>query len=168
MRRAERIIHATCTDRQSYFDSRHRLVTRYTFRIAETLKGRPDPLASFVTPGGELNGLATVIPGLSGHAIGDEVILFLGPAAPDQAFCLPVGLDQGIYRVALDPGDGSARVRRSLDALHLAPPPRGEGLGEQLRENIPLEEFKAAVRARVLKLRGEEQRERGKGEEKDR
>ncbi len=152
--RAGSIVHATCIDCAGERDARGRIVTRYTFRIHETLKGESEPILEFVQLGGEHGGLATVIPGLSRHSRGDEVILFLSDAYGDEGrYRLPVGLDQGVYRVIASPGGAGRRVVRCTADLVLVPPEDGAGDGgDRFPEHVAPDVFKAAVRRKVAEL----------------
>ncbi len=137
------IVQAVCSGYRCYRDDTQRIVTRYTFSILETLKGTERATLSFVQPGGVYQGIATVIPGLSSHAPGQESVLFLGPGG---AYRLPVGLDQGVFRVVVDPQNGRLWVRRSLAGLHLLP-----SSGDPLPDHVTLEEFKGIVRAGIAR-----------------
>ena len=147
--RSQRIFHGVCQDRVTFRDERNQIMTRYTFWVFETLKGRHDSLAYFVQPGGEHDGIATVIPGLSQHHLGDEVVLFLGATAPGHSLCLPVGLDQGLYRVNLL--DGQPWVQRSLGGLHTIRP-RNQKNRVLFPHRAPLAEFKRAVKDKLAEL----------------
>ena len=145
IRGARRIFHGTCTDVQSFRDDANRIVTRYTFTVHETLKGKVDSLQRFTLYGGRYRGLQTVIPGLSQYRRGDEVVLFLGPVDPGSGLCFPVGLDQGLFRVTS--GEGGKKVSRSLDQLHLVAPRTGRPGRFPVRAD--LDAFKRFVRDRV-------------------
>ncbi|MEE8142249.1 MAG: hypothetical protein V3T77_04045 [Planctomycetota bacterium] len=143
IQKAELIVQAACTHLESYRDPDGRIVTRYSFRVLKTLKGSEQSTLTFVQPGGEVQGVATVIPGLSHFSVGDEVVLFLGP---EERYRLPVGLNQGVFRVQADPKDGQLRVQRSVTGLHLLP-----SSGKPLPSNMLLEEFLELVRAGVAR-----------------
>jgi hypothetical protein len=92
-------------------------------------------------PGGEAGGVINVIPGAPIVRDGDLLVLFLagrGPAIPS-----PLGLGQGIFRVARDPLSGAVRV---------SPPPlkasdAGRILrGAAARRALTLDAFAAAIR----------------------
>ena len=151
--RADHIFHGVCTDRHVTKDDRGRLVTHYSFVVTETLKGKHEVVVKFTLPGGQKDGRATVIPGLSQHGIGDEVILFLGASEATSPFRFPIGLDQGLYRVRTD-AQGDKRVKRSLNGLRLID--KGAKDKPQLAsfpENLPIRGFKQLLRDRLQKLK---------------
>lgn len=149
--RADRIAHVTCYDVHSYVDPQGCIVTRYSFVVHETLKGQPDNVLTFTQLGGEYNGYRLMVPGLSEHRVGDESVLFLGPTSPKSGLTMPVGLDQGLYRVkARSDVDETPVVRRTLQGLHRF---RGsKRVGADLPEETDVATFKNAVRSKVLEL----------------
>lgn len=147
--RAQRIVHGTVLDAKSYVGESGLVVTRYVLAVHDTLKGPTRDSMVFVQPGGTYRGISTVIPGLSTHAVGDEEVMFLGPPSA-RGWVLPVGLDQGDFKVTLD-ADGVRRVRRHLHGLRMLPP-QDRQVGAQFREAAPLAEFMASVRERVSRL----------------
>lgn len=91
-------------------------------------------------PGGEAEGLINVLPGAPALREGDLVVLFLaarGPAIP-----VPVGLGQGVFRVAVDARTGQAVVT--------PPPLKASAAGRIIRgaadrRLLTLDAFAAAV-----------------------
>lgn len=146
--RSDRIVHAVCTYAHSYRDAEGRIVTRYEFQAQETLKGSHEATFAIVQPGGRVGTVQTIIPGLSSYRMSDEVVLFLGQVNPRSGFRLPLGLDQGIYRVKSDPQSGQRVVRRNLTDLHFVRAPQ-QASPEQLPEGISVSQFKAEVRNRL-------------------
>ena len=144
LRRSEIIVHGTCSDLQSFLGPDQRIHTRYTFRVHRTLKGTVTGRLVVVHPGGTYRGVRTLIAGLSSHRIGDETILFLGPATPGTEVRLPVGLDQGVFRVEPD-GSGGARVTRRLTGLRRVDS-RGNPARKLAPEEAGLEEFLESVK----------------------
>ncbi len=151
---AERVIHATCTDKTTYVDKQNRIVSRYRFTVWETLKGKHLQVVDVVQPGGEYRGLTTVIPGLSRHKVGDEMVLFLGATSATSQFCMPVGLDQGLYRVVSDPVRGKV-VRRKLDGLRIVRPGQNQQPRDLLPEDVGIDAFKQVLRARIGALQSD-------------
>ena len=154
---ADRIVHATCDRRESYRDDRGLIVTRYVFTVHESLKGDAlkdgalnDGATStieFVQPGGEYRGVRLVIPGLSEHTVGDEMILFLSAASRhDARRRLPIGLDQGVYRVTTREDETEPKVRRRVGDLRIVNP---SSALDSFPEDVGVATFKAAVRAKV-------------------
>ncbi len=81
-------------------DDHRRIETVVTLQVAESLKGDPGGQVVFRVPGGQLGRYRSVMPGAPSFRTGEEVVLFLGGAAPALPHLL--GLSQGVYRVADD------------------------------------------------------------------
>ena len=78
-----------------------------TLEALRYLKGDLGATVTMRLPGGESGGVVQVLPGAPVLRQGDLVVAFLaarGPAIPG-----PVGLNQGIFRVALRRPDGRSR-----------------------------------------------------------
>ncbi|MGE3164551.1 MAG: hypothetical protein AB7O52_06580 [Planctomycetota bacterium] len=158
--RAATVFHGVCTHRHSYRDNHGLTVTRYRFQVLDTLKGEPVAERVCVQPGGVIGDIATVVPGLSPHATGDEVILFLENDDPTQGYTLPVCLDRGVYRVILD-ATGTKLVRGVSSELHTAHPSGSEPAATEPVAVFPearLSDFKSTVRTRLRQLEGQEKR----------
>lgn len=149
--RSPYVIHASCIDRRSYRDGNGMVLTHYTFQVHETMKGEDAVRTAFVMPGGEAEGVATLIPGLSEYRRGDELILFLSDAyGAERERRLPLGMDQGVYRVCADPAGGAPIVARNLGALALvATREPAAPAGDQFPEGVTVAAFKDCVRDRV-------------------
>lgn len=74
-------------------------------------------------PGGEAGGMTQVLPGAPVLRVGDLAVLFLGASGP--AIPSPVGLTQGVFRVAVDSRSGAVTV--------LPPPLKASAAGRVLR-----------------------------------
>lgn len=159
VQRAADIVHATCTRTTSYRNDQGLIVTRYEFRTLDSLKGGRAERFVCVQPGGIVGNVMTVLPGLSSHNVGDEVILFLHDDVPAARFQLPLGLDQGVYRVVADP-NGAAIVKRSLKDLHMAQPTGSAAPTDAhpLPEGVSLDAFKTELKARINSSAGNEKR----------
>ena len=82
LRKSAHVFHGVCTDVFVRYDDQGRIVTDYSFMVTETLKGNHTPQVVFTLPGGTKHQRTTIIPGLSQHQLGDELILFLAAEDP--------------------------------------------------------------------------------------
>lgn len=79
--------------------------TVYRLRVDERLVGSGNDIETIVLPGGVLeDGSGMVIPGLGSMGVGEEVLLFLTGCDPRTGRRMPVGLEQGRYRIVSGPG----------------------------------------------------------------
>lgn len=134
---------AACKVRRS---ARGRLVTDVTVDVLEVLKGRLDALTLvFEQPGGVLGGRGQVVPGVPRLAVGEEVVLFLGPEHDRRVGKrrLVIGLCLGIFKTY--GREGQVRVRQAIGPGVLvlgkpdAPTPRRTSL------DLPLSRLRKAV-----------------------
>jgi hypothetical protein len=93
-------------------------------------------------PGGEAGGMTQVLPGAPVLREGDLVVLFLGSSGP--SIPSPVGLTQGVFRVAVD--------RRTGTTLVIPPPLKASAAGRIIRgaaerRSLTLDVFAQEVRA---------------------
>jgi hypothetical protein len=106
------------------------------------VKGDLGPTVAMRLPGGEAGGRIQVIPGAPTLRDGELVVLFLKARGP--ALLTPVGLGQGIFRVARDSRTG---------AMLVTPPPLKESQvgriirGAAERRALSVDAFFATVRA---------------------
>ena len=87
--------------RPEWAEGRRRIDSIVTFEVASYLKGGSERRVSFKVPGGQLGRYRSVMIGAPVFTPGDEAVLFLRiqPGAMPHVF----GLNQGVYRVRLDP-----------------------------------------------------------------
>ncbi len=76
--------------------NRH-IVTRVTFRVAETYKGAAERERTLEFFGGELDGKGMAIPDMPAFSVGDDAILF--EEGNEKQVCPLVGADQGHFQV---------------------------------------------------------------------
>jgi hypothetical protein len=115
-----------------------------TLEALRYLKGDLGETVGIRLPGGEAGGLINVLPGAPVLHEGDLVVLFLesrGPSIP-----IPVGLTQGVFRVAVDGRTGVALVT--------PPPLKASAAGRVVRgavdrRALSLDAFAAEVRSVV-------------------
>jgi hypothetical protein len=78
--------------------------TVYRLRVDERLIGSGSDIETFSLPGGVLeDGSGMVIPGLGSMGVGEEVLLFLTGSDQRTGRRMPVGLEQGRYKIVSGP-----------------------------------------------------------------
>jgi len=108
---APRILRVRCLSTAAEIDSdRNRVFTRTQFEVLETIKGPApgDGRIDLVLPGGRVDGLTQVVPGMPVFREQEEIVLFL-TALSDTGSPWPMGLYQGCYGVRTD-SDGQRQV----------------------------------------------------------
>jgi hypothetical protein len=122
-------------------DDRRTIETVVTLEAETYLKGELGQLVQFRVPGGTLGRLRNLVMGAPQFAVGQHVIVFLGATGPRVPYIL--GLNQGVYRVGVDPSGVSL----------VSPPPVMPGVtgplvkGAVSRQPEPLAQFERDVRA---------------------
>ncbi len=125
-------------------DDRRRIDTIVTLDAATYLKGGPGSVVTFRVPGGQVGRYRNVVVGAPEFRAGEEAVVFLSAAGPAVAHVF--GLNQGVFRVRLDPSTGARSVMPPLPmASGDAPEPITRGALD--RTPVPLESFAATVRA---------------------
>ncbi|MEM7164087.1 MAG: hypothetical protein AAF581_01410 [Planctomycetota bacterium] len=164
VRDASQIVHVRCRSCESYRNDDGLIVTRYQFDVLETLKGTAVGTLECVQPGGRIGNLVTVVPGLMRYDAQQELILFLAPENANSDYRLPVGLDQGVYRIATDRGTGVRIARRDLSGLHTLSPADGQpAAARAFPEGLPVADFKSRVRDQVQRQKDSATGERSTG-----
>jgi hypothetical protein len=140
---ASAVVYARVADVRGQWSADRRSIDSYvTLEALRYMKGSYGASVTMRLPGGESGGIVQVLPGAPVLREGDLVVLFLaarGPAIPG-----PVGLGQGIFRVAHDGRTGQSMV---------SPPPlKSSQAGRVLRgaaerRVLTLDAFEASVRA---------------------
>jgi hypothetical protein len=149
VRDAQRIVHADCLDCAPEYDATsRRIFTRVRFAVRETLKGKASSTIELLIPGGQIGTVATVVHGMPAFKAGEEVVLYATGRHPKSKVCLPVGLDQGCYRIKR-PRNTRATARRDTRELLLVEPGKKPARGRT--ETLPLEDLLKRVRAEVSK-----------------
>lgn len=116
-----------------------------TVGVESALKGEAGPFVSMRVPGGTIGRYRTVMPGAPVMRVGEQAVFFL-KAGPGNTLW-PVGLSQGIYRIAL------ASPRSSISLVH-APVLPGVTTGaagavvrgDSRRKALPVSEFESLVK----------------------
>ena len=141
-------------------DQGKEIYTYVTVRVTDQVKGRknqkgqkgPETL-TLRQLGGQVDKIASVVPGMPEFRKGEEVVLFL--SQKDAAgYPWVVGLQQGKYSVVTDE-NGLKQVRNDVDGLNLAGP-GGLQAGVKGASQMPLESFLESIR-NELNLPGQTQ-----------
>lgn len=141
------IVYGRVTDvRAEWTAGRRRIESLVTIAASDFYKGTRSTTVTVRVPGGQIGRYKSVMVGAPEFKAGDEVVLFLeaqGPAVP-QIF----GLNQGVFRVRVDPRRGHRLV--TVPILR----PRGTApeivrRGALHRRPLPLAQFASQVRAAV-------------------
>lgn len=119
--RSELIVWGDVVSVRAGWDDRHtRIFTHVEVTSRESLKGDVR-LVTLKLPGGEADGLVSVIHGMPQFRQGEEVVVHLTAQHPRSGVRLPVGLGQGVHRV-LRPANGPVVAARDTRELHLVRP----------------------------------------------
>src|SRR5688572_5663204 len=122
-------------------DDRKHDDTLVTFQVGTYLKGGPGESLVFKVPGGTIGRYRNVLVGAPQFAAGDEAVLFLNSRG--REFPSVFGLNQGVFRVALDTGTRRRMVTPPL--LARGETPEVVVRGAASRRSLPLETFGAQV-----------------------
>ena len=107
------IVHGRVVDvRAEWVDDRSRIESYVTVEPATVYRGSATSTITFRTPGGQVGRYKSVMVGAPEFRVGDEAVLFLknGHDAFPQIF----GVNQGLFRVRIDPRTGRRMVIRQL------------------------------------------------------
>ena len=138
------IVYGRVSDvRPEWINGRRRIESVVTLQAADFYRGTPAERVTLRVPGGQIGRYKSVTVGAPEFRAGDEVVLFLraqGPSVP-QVF----GLNQGVFRVRVEPRTGRRVVTQPiLMARTAAPEPVVRGALH--RTPLPLEQFATQVR----------------------
>jgi hypothetical protein len=109
---SEIIVYARVVDvRPEWADGRRWIDSVVTAEVVSYLKGGSEETITFKVPGGRLGRYRSVVVGAPVFARGDEAVLFLKPSgAPGENLRDIFGLNQGVFRVRVDPRTGQRMV----------------------------------------------------------
>jgi hypothetical protein len=147
------IAHVRIDDvRPEWAEGRRRIDSVVTARIVSSFKGDAAETVSFKVPGGELGRYRSITVGAPSFRAGDEAVLFLtsSTGAPLQVF----GLNQGVFRVRLDPVSGRRIVVSPILMSDGSSTPQRVVRGTGTRRSLPLDAFGAQLRTTLAQLRG--------------
>ena len=138
------IVHGRVSEiRAEWVDGRRRIESVVTLEASSFYRGAAGRTVTFRVPGGQIGRYKSIMVGAPEFRSGDEVVLFLksqGPSVP-QVF----GLNQGVFRVRVDPRSGRRLVLQpAVTARGDAPEPVVRGARE--RRPLPLDQFATQIR----------------------
>jgi hypothetical protein len=97
--------------RPEWADGRRWIDSVVTAEVVTYLKGGSDGTITFKVPGGRLGRYRSVVVGAPVFARGDEAVLFLkSNGTPGESLPDVFGLNQGVFRVRVDPRTGQRMV----------------------------------------------------------
>jgi hypothetical protein len=153
--RAEAIVWGDVVQVRAAWEGR-RIYTQVEVAPRETLKGQPAATVTLKLPGGEVDGVASVIHGMPRFRMGEEVVVHATAAHARSGVRVPVGLGQGVHHV-LRPAHGQPTATRDTRDLHLVMPGVA-GAQAGAREEVALDDLLGRIRAEVAR-----QQQRGNG-----
>lgn len=128
---ADHVVVATAVGERARRDARGRIVTDYTVRVEEVMKGDARPGATLVMTrlGGVLGDLGMRVEGEPSLEVGERYVLFLDRLS-DGRTLRPVGMSQGVMPVqdrggepTVLPGGGGLALVRRVQGGQLVPAP---------------------------------------------
>ena len=137
------IVHGRVVDvRAEWVDDR--IESYVTVEPATIYRGSATSTITFRTPGGQVGRFKSVMVGAPEFRVGDEAVLFLKshPDALPQIF----GLNQGLFRVRVDPRTGRRMVIRQLLVPQSSAAQRVTR-GDSSRRQLTLDAFGVQLRA---------------------
>lgn len=131
VRRADHVVVASAIGESARRDARNRIVTDYTVRVEEVMKGdaRPGDVLVMTRIGGVIGDLGMRVEGEPSLELGQRYVLFLDRLS-DGRTLRPVGMSQGVLPVreqsgepmVLPGGDGLSLVQRVQGGRLVAAP----------------------------------------------
>src|SRR5687768_13078586 len=137
--------------RPEWAEGRRQINSIVTAEVISSYKGEALPSVSFRVPGGQIGRYRSITIGAPIFRPGDEAVLFLQNA---EGVPHVFGLNQGVFRVRIDPRSGRRIViRPALMASGDAPERVVRGAAS--RRAVDLDAFGAQVRAAMSALRNQ-------------
>ena len=138
--------------RPEWSEGRRQIDTIVTADVIASYKGEAVRTVSFRVPGGQIGRYRSVTIGAPVFSRGDEAVLFLQTADGDVPHVF--GLNQGVFRVRLDPRSGRRIVVRPA-LMASGDAPERIVRGAPARRAVDLEAFGAQVRAAMAAPRSQ-------------
>lgn len=89
--RSALVVEGTVTGSETYAGDEGRITTRWTVKVARTLRGQPAAEVRFVQWAGTLGDITTQIPGDARFTQGERVVLFLRGDSPEKMYLTAMG-----------------------------------------------------------------------------
>jgi hypothetical protein len=129
--------------RAEWSDDRSRIESIVTVSAGTYLKGGPGSTVTLRVPGGQIGRYRNVMIGAPQFQAGDEAVFFLTASGASVAHIF--GLNQGLYRVRVDPQTGQRLVVLPV-LMSEGDQPRTVVRGDPVRRQLSLNDFAATVR----------------------
>jgi hypothetical protein len=134
---AQFIVEGNVVSSDTYRSSDGKLIlTSYTIRVQESLKGNPQPTVTVTTVGGRIGNTILHVAGMPVFKPGDNAILFLELS---RSYTTIVGLNQGKFAVS------NGEVANSVSGLSFPDGAAGKAV------KMSLDEFKRQIKLRVTR-----------------
>ena len=137
--------------RPEWAESRRQINTVVTADVISSYKGEAVRTVSFQVPGGQIGRYRSVMIGAPVFRRGDEAVLFLQSA---DGVAHVFGLNQGVFRVRIDPRSGRRIVVRPA-LMPSGDEPERVVRGDASRRAVDLEAFGAQLRAAMAAPRNQ-------------
>jgi hypothetical protein len=139
------VVVAKVEDQVARYDTDKEIYTYVTLRVLDSVKGsKKDDLITIRQLGGQIDNIASVVPGMPTFKKGDEVVLFL--SQKDKAgYPWVMGLQQGKYLIHEDE-NGTKRVRNELDGTTLMGSNGLPAENAKATADLPLQSFLDGIR----------------------
>jgi hypothetical protein len=135
VRKAEVIVAGQVIDSRTYRTSDGKLIlTSYTVRVGDNLKGKTPPMLTITTVGGKVGDTMLRVFGMPQFQAGENTVLFLERSG---AYTTVVGLNQGKFSVS------NGEVSNTMTGLSFPDGSTGKVL------KMPMAEFKRQIKLRI-------------------
>lgn len=152
VRQAGVIVHGRVVATETGRDPRTGLpATWTTVEVRENFYGAPGATVRYKQFGGEADGIVTPMPDIPRLQAGTEVILMLWPPSKETGFQSPVGLAQGVFRVAAK--NSGMRVTQSIRSPQLLKAAGRAPLSADRDGFMDLEAFSRTLRTLVREVK---------------
>jgi hypothetical protein len=147
-----RIVVGRCLSVESRWNAKRTLILTYSqFEVERDLKGNSPAVVTVVTIGGKVGDRVQAVAGMPVFSAGHEALLFL--ENPRQQYWLPVGLEQGYFRIVQNPSTGVREATRSMRGLEIVSPVGAEAAGVSGSGRIPLDRLVEQIKAALARHR---------------
>lgn len=144
---AKTIVRAKCVSNSAQWDGGD-IWTLTSFEVTETWKGSATSQITVRLLGGTVGSLTLTVSGVPRFRAGEDVTLFLEPTK--RGDLTVVSWQQGTFRIVRDPRTGLEIVRQDTAAFETFDPHTRSFKATGIHD-VPLEEFRAQVRAAVAR-----------------
>jgi hypothetical protein len=155
------IVRGEVLESKSRWTDDDRTINTYVrIRVEETLKGDAGSEVVVTCPGGTVGNSKVGVHGVPKFTSGEKVVVF--GWRNKHGDLLPLGLNQGKFRIETDAGTGVEMAQNSLEGLALVSsrPAKDEASRKALREpdRLPLSDLRKRIHTRLAEVRAEEEK----------